>query len=669
MILTRKLLFLLAVILILSVLVLAIPSDPSKYGVSKKYVKLGNFWTNLFKFTGAQVAGTCTDSDGGKNADVAGTTSGFNGTFSDVCLGTYTINGVPIYPMKEFFCDPMNNSFAQVEQLNCPNGCSNGACVSASTTPTNTSFANSTVSCTDSDGGNDIFTPGVMDFEFSQNGSVFSGSKYDKCYSGGAVEFVCPNIGDPMPADPGTTPCQYGCNSARTACNPAPVANTCTDSDGNDVFTAGFVSGLNGSTGQPFSYPGISSFNDVCLTQTTVREWTCNNNNEPIFNNANCNNGCSNGACNPAPAQTCTDSDSSTSNSSFSIFTEGLVSGINGSNGNSYRFSDVCETFGSVGQVAENFCNNNDPAVRYISCPAGCNTNNFPSRACLPAPSQNATCTDTDGGINLFIAGSATGVSPSTGNTGVATLRDQCSSSISVVEAFCDVNTNTANITGSLRCPTGAVCSNGACLNQTNTTNTTPNPPPSPPVQFVGCFKDSAQRALSTSLDSRQLSIDDCASKARQRGFRFIGLQWPYGDPDPNTGECWAGNSGYDKYGHANCGSKDRAGREMGTAWVNAVYDLGGQSAGSSATPSPTPPPPPPTCTPKPEICGNNIDDDCNGKVDNGCYNQCVSKCSVSKSSCNRDCNKKRGGLAKAVCRSGCGNKYNSCASNCRKFV
>ncbi len=70
---------------------------------------------------------TCTDSDGGKNYTMKGNTvsissNGVPGNANDYCSGNYVI---------EYFCMPVvgGNSVVGGETYNCPNGCSNGACI------------------------------------------------------------------------------------------------------------------------------------------------------------------------------------------------------------------------------------------------------------------------------------------------------------------------------------------------------------------------------------------------------------------------------------------------------------------------------------------------------------------------------------------------------------
>ena len=69
----------------------------------------------------------CSDSDGGINYNQQGTTclSGkiapSGDCVSDVCLNNVTL--------KEYYCGGPNNNSIKSVNYNCPNGCSNGACL------------------------------------------------------------------------------------------------------------------------------------------------------------------------------------------------------------------------------------------------------------------------------------------------------------------------------------------------------------------------------------------------------------------------------------------------------------------------------------------------------------------------------------------------------------
>jgi len=86
----------------------------------------------------------CTDSDGGKDYDVKGGATyvydytdsrgnvrEYTRTFTDVCRN-YSPNPSTTYNLQEYSCDSGNRAVGSY--YNCPNGCSDGACVSSECT-------------------------------------------------------------------------------------------------------------------------------------------------------------------------------------------------------------------------------------------------------------------------------------------------------------------------------------------------------------------------------------------------------------------------------------------------------------------------------------------------------------------------------------------------------
>lgn len=78
-------------------------------------------------------------------------------------------------------------------------------------------------------------------------------------------------------------------------------------------------------------------------------------------------------------------------------------------------------------------------------------------------------------------------------------------------------------------------------------------------VKYLGCFKDSGNRALPVYKGSGQ-SVSQCAVSCR--GYKYLGRQW--------TGQCFCANSGYDRYG-VERGGCNCNGRNVG-GWRNCVY-------------------------------------------------------------------------------------------------
>ncbi|MFH1408660.1 MAG: hypothetical protein ABIH34_02025 [Nanoarchaeota archaeon] len=113
---------------------------------------------------------------------------------------------------------------------------------------------------------------------------------YDWCSNGcengaclpNATHLACQNEQCIMIQGSGSDECQYD-----TDCVVIPPS--CTDSDGYDVFTYGYVNGDLGG-GSPYTYW------DSCWSASTVKEWTCSGP-VPQNNLTFCNYGCAGGVC------------------------------------------------------------------------------------------------------------------------------------------------------------------------------------------------------------------------------------------------------------------------------------------------------------------------------------------------------------------------------------
>ena len=94
---------------------------------------------------------TCSDTDGGNNTFTKGTvygkdSSGKNYSYTDTCF----MNGNTAM-IIEYYC---SNSKYKNGNYTCNNGCANNACIPDATTTTAT--------CSDSDGGDNIYTKGII---------------------------------------------------------------------------------------------------------------------------------------------------------------------------------------------------------------------------------------------------------------------------------------------------------------------------------------------------------------------------------------------------------------------------------------------------------------------------------------------------------------------------
>ena len=105
--------------------------------------------------------------------------------------------------------------------------------------------------------------------------------------------------------------------------------------------------------------------------------------------------------------------------------------------------------------------------------------------------------------------------------------------------------TNCSNETDYLYRPLG-----GSWMNAVYELDNNGNP------QFVGCYNDNgSSRAIQNYVGI--MSINDCATQAKQRGSTIFGMQYAQGYPGTNTSQCFVAQPGdttsYAQYGPAQC--------------------------------------------------------------------------------------------------------------------
>lgn len=300
--------------------------------------------------------------------------------------------------------------------------------------------------CSDTDGGIRYDVAGVATVSLNGINTTYS----DTCISGSTVgEYYCA-----YGASYFTT---YACPSGRCvngACTAVAPPQTCSDTDGgNNINLSGTVTITNSS--------GSFTFTDSCASSSIVNERYCSGNNV-VTAQGFCLAGqvCSNGVCTAPQASTCTDSDGANYN------TQGTVSVTNASG--SYSFTDYC--YGPNGVwLYEYLCSSNKTVTSIAGtlCTSGYSCSNG---ACVvnANSTSNVTCTDTDGGYNLYTKGTLS-FSNQTQNT---TLIDYCSGT-QLVEYQCPSNTANYYYTYYVNCQSGYACSNGACIVSANSTNST----------------------------------------------------------------------------------------------------------------------------------------------------------------------------------------------------
>ncbi len=205
---------------------------------------------SLSVFVSAQ---NCTDSDNGIDYYTRGTIIWGNITGADLCEGE---------TLTEFFCDPDFDEPID-KQYNCPNGCLNGACVEETET------------CSETDGGLDYFSRGVITVGDDVSEDICTDSNFLK-------EYAC-SLTENDYYD--NYYCQNGCEDG--VC--VEKADICTDSDnGIDIYTQG-VTKL-----------GNETRSDECINDDEVEDYYCDIDfgEESIHSRSeSCPSGCEGGAC------------------------------------------------------------------------------------------------------------------------------------------------------------------------------------------------------------------------------------------------------------------------------------------------------------------------------------------------------------------------------------
>ncbi|MEM4598631.1 MAG: hypothetical protein QW400_02980 [Candidatus Diapherotrites archaeon] len=361
---------------------------------------------------------TCTDSDRGENYKVKGTTSAMGFTYADYC----TADG----KLVEYYCFDLDTILSKV--VNCESGykCVNGACVPDGGGSGGTDSGQQPT-CSDSDGGRDIFTFGKVTY----NNQTLS----DYCEPGSTsqlTEYYCEN--NQPKSSVFTCPIGYSCVSGKCA-QPSQAAG-CTDSDGGkEIFIKGVVE-FNGNY-----YP------DICTSSGGIMEHYCETSasgcdtNSVKYYTTTCPTGyrCIDGACQKDTGQptTCTDSDGGRD-----YYVRGTTTDPKGS------YVDKCSADGT--KLYEYYCVWNNAEMEEYPTPHNyvCKDGAFVEAK----PSSN--CSDSDGGRNVYEKGTV--------NENGKLSTDHCSCGGSkVVEYFCSGGMTAVS---EEYCPTGYTCKDGACV-------------------------------------------------------------------------------------------------------------------------------------------------------------------------------------------------------------
>ncbi|MEI6058361.1 MAG: hypothetical protein WCP89_01180, partial [archaeon] len=311
------------------------------YGTRKVNLVFQNF---TVKSDEPVVLDSCTDSDGGKDYFVNGSTAGSQATFEDKCVTPTTASGGYIakdgvwYAYNDFnndscsggncylsesFC--ANSTWQDREVVSCSNGCSKGACLAA-VEPKCTSNAqcDDVNVCTD-----------------------------DSCVSGTCSSVVNTISCDDKNANTENDKCSFGVCSGTIISIPS----TCNDTDGGKDY---FVKGE--TTGYTPSVSGIYTSKDMCLqdglNNADLQETWCEDNVVKV-EKYNCPNGCSNGKCN-VPCVTNADCGTDTFTNYCSSDNRACTS----------RTFNICTNPGTLGSICSG---GGSGGCRSPPCSRGCN--------------------------------------------------------------------------------------------------------------------------------------------------------------------------------------------------------------------------------------------------------------------------------------------------------
>ena len=281
---------------------------------------------------------------------------------------------------------------------------------------------------------------------------------------------------------------------------PTTIVPSCTDSDGGmNIYVKGHTIGYNPQAA--VGYRNVDIW-DKCYTERSVYEYGCR---DGYFASGlyDCPTGytCQDGACKPATNASITIispnggekfSTGQTIPISFvTTLTDKQTSGIT-----LQLYKKTTDSFGKmyIQDIVRNWIygspyqwtipNTIAPGEYFIYATVE-NLNNVSVKEVYDfsdAPFSivsNTSCTDSDGGNNIYIKGTTTGPDAYGGNTSrIATYTDSCDGTSRVLEFYCNTtNSNSPYVTATnIPCPTGTTCQDGACKPATNASITIISP-------------------------------------------------------------------------------------------------------------------------------------------------------------------------------------------------
>lgn len=388
---------------------------------------------------GACVEGTkCTDSDGGLDYGVKGTTTLRSDVYVDYCNHAGVVSecsGSECY-LNEHYCYS-DSKVGQKSDIVCPNGCKDGTCVKGEDCKAVTVDYEGFIDC--------IYNGRNCKSLYDLNGDgVYSAERdatncFNKYYYGKTTTTICTDT------DVGKNYNVIG-ETVEKNCN------------GNYCYT--------------------SSTDDLCNSQSSLRELFCGSDGKRYGEDYNCPNGCVGGVCiSESPGVQCLDSISQiiiidedyTYDSNGKIYVQvkrgskdinikgiafvvdsNLVDKKYDVLGVNEERVYVLNGSGSVVEIA--------PIVEVNGVESVCAISSS-----VELKKKEASCTDSDGGLNYYVKGSATDL---TENEGFTTQIDSCSGNFVLNEISCVSDCEESCILlEPYNCPNG--CEDGACVSST----------------------------------------------------------------------------------------------------------------------------------------------------------------------------------------------------------
>lgn len=199
----------------------------------------------------------CTDSDGGIDLSVKGSIRYFYNVTGDLFYGWHEAEDQCFgNNLSEYSCDYYNSSQLHPSaDFNCPNGCSNGTCL---TTP-------GTIACHNDSECYPPILPALHHNYCNLSQSCLDYNPYHVCNNSGTINSFCSIVPRPTIC----TPCTNGCNGTSGSCNSV-IPPTCTlDSQCNDTNVCTTDSCVSGSCSNTDNVASCddndpTTSNDVC---------------------------------------------------------------------------------------------------------------------------------------------------------------------------------------------------------------------------------------------------------------------------------------------------------------------------------------------------------------------------------------------------------------------